>query len=205
MDNQNLLWSAYCMGYKLKIKIFFKFSILIDEHKIHVVGGNMPNTSRRWVRCYMLIVFNPDQFNSLINPFAFIIVKGGWLMLIYTDFPVILDVVTDDILFFSSRLINKWWIVKGLLYWRWEIKVLLKSCSELEEDGDDDEIELKLMSDWMAGSSVGSNNVMRKISGNITWKWWSGWCIWSVDNEHWVTYVWIRVWLVSLHSLWLIW
>lgn len=62
--------------------------------------------------------------------------------------------------------------MKGLLYWRWEIKVLLKSCSEHEEDDDDDEIEL--MSDWMAGSSIGSNNVTRKISGNITWKWLSG-------------------------------
>lgn len=48
----------------------------------------------------------------------------------------------------------------------------MKSCSEHEEDDDDDEIEL--MSDWMAGSSIGSNNVTRKISGNITWKWLSG-------------------------------
>lgn len=102
-------------------------------------------------------------------------------------------------LFCSSRLINKWWHVTGLHYWRWEIKVLLKSCTELEEEDDDDEIELELMNEWMARSSIGSNNVMRKISGSI--KWWSGW--WSVRSEHWVTYVWIGVWLVSLHSLWL--
>lgn len=45
----------------------------------------------------MLITFNPDQFNSVVTPFPFIMVKEGWLMLIYTDFSVILDVVIDDI------------------------------------------------------------------------------------------------------------